>query len=165
MLIFLIGMPGAGKTTLGSALAKALGFGFVDLDEQLERAENQPIAQIFQEKGESYFRELEARELRSLPGEQNTVVATGGGTPCFYENMAWINENGLSIYLEVPLEVLVQRLQSQTHRPLLAGKTQPLIQKLHETFRARKRYYEQAAVIVAAAEMTATSLAQLVRTN
>ena len=163
MLVFMIGMPGAGKTTLGAALAQELGFSFLDLDDQIEQAEQRSIAEIFTSKGEAYFRQAEARELRRLQGLQHTVVATGGGTPCFLQNISWMNERGLTVFLDVPLELLALRLEKQTNRPLFTGRAQTLRHKLHETLSARKRYYEQAAVKVAAENLNIKELAQLVR--
>lgn len=112
---------GAGKSYLGQALAKQLGFDFVDLDDVIEKKANLSIAEVFEQHGESAFRRLEAEALRSFSASQNVVVATGGGAPCFHDNMHWMNENGITIYLHAPAELLALRLAPEkSHRPLIS---------------------------------------------
>jgi shikimate kinase len=120
--LFLIGFMGAGKTTVGKKLAAKLGFDFVDLDAVIERNEQAYIRDIISDKGESYFREREAEALRQLDLTKK-VVSTGGGTPCFHDNMAWIKANGYSVYLDVNEGVIFSRLKNakQSERPLLNG--------------------------------------------
>lgn len=165
MLVFLIGMPGAGKTTLGAETARLLQFAFTDLDAAIEAAEGQPIPAIFSSQGEGYFREVEATVLRSVPVTADRVIATGGGTPCFKENMAWMQQHGLTVYLEVPVKVLAQRLAALQHlnRPLLHGNSAELAQKLTLTFSQRKQFYGQAQLPLPAENLTAGQLAQLLR--
>ncbi|MBK0403304.1 shikimate kinase [Adhaeribacter sp. BT258] len=151
MHIYLIGMPGAGKTTLGRNLAAQLGRTFLDLDEAIEEAAGKTIPQIFEEKGEAYFRELEAETLKTVSfSAEKLVVATGGGTPCFHQNMAFMHAHGLTVYLKVSPEVLAERLLASdlSARPLLKNKTKPLVMKyLRETLRERATFYEQAGII------------------
>ena len=109
--IFLIGMPGAGKTFWGKKIATALHKDFFDLD-----------LEIFRDDGEKFFREKESEVLRTFEQKQNLVLATGGGTPCFFENAEWMKKNGLTIWIDEPVSVLVQRLKTEkSQRPLIRG--------------------------------------------
>ncbi|HAI82036.1 MAG TPA: hypothetical protein DCL43_00070, partial [Chitinophagaceae bacterium] len=122
--IFLVGMPGSGKSFWGSLLAQDLGYTFVDTDSNIELLEKQAISQIFEQHGEAHFRTLEATYLRKLPQGINLLVATGGGTPCFHDNMSLMLSKGLVIWLDVPVNTLVNRLIfEKTKRPMLAQKT------------------------------------------
>ncbi len=143
---------GSGKTKIGRKLAEALAFSFVDLDDRIEEESGRSISEIFRQEGESRFRELEQRALQATHSLQQTIIATGGGTPCFFDNLSWMNRHGLTFYLEVAPEILAQRLQSQTHhRPLLAGKTsEDLIHFIQQKLEARLPYYRQAHITVEA---------------
>src|SRR5215217_5818033 len=101
--IFLIGMPGAGKTTVGRKLASTLNRPFLDLDEYMESKEGMPVRELFATRGEEYFRLAEAQALREVV-EQATagIIATGGGAPCFHGSMAFMNQVGTTIYLKMP---------------------------------------------------------------
>ena len=123
MKIFLIGLPGSGKTTLGKALAAHLASSFVDLDSEVEQAEGQSIQSLFSKKGEDYFRKCEAAALaRCCQATGNFVMATGGGTPCFHDNLKTMNQAGLTIFLDVPSREIAERLKrtNLAERPLLA---------------------------------------------
>lgn len=137
---------GSGKSYLGQKLAKELGWSFCDLDNEVEDKEQCSISQIFRTKGANYFRELERDCLIETNTKSNTVIALGGGTPCFYDNMKWIANNGYSVFLDVSVEVLMQRLLKETEkRPLLEGKSeQELKQFISEKLEERRLYYSQA---------------------
>ncbi len=120
MKIFLIGLAGSGKTTLGKQLASELDLPFADLDWEIETKENKSVREIFTQQGEDHFRRVESELLREWAGSQKDfVMATGGGAPCFFEGMKVINDSGLSIFLDVPLDVINNRLMEATDRPLL----------------------------------------------
>jgi len=120
--IFLLGFMGSGKTYLGERLAVQLGRPFVDLDRLIEAGEGKTVPDIFAEKGEAAFRDLERQYLHSLENQAPAVVATGGGTPCFFDNMDWMNAHGTTVFLETPVETLYKRLRHErASRPLLAG--------------------------------------------
>ncbi len=147
--IYLVGMPGSGKTATGKRLAKATGFAFADLDARIAEHERMPVAEIFAQHGEEYFRQLESGKLRQTDGWQRHIIATGGGTPCFLDNMAWMNRHGLTLFLEVPLAELVRRLtanaQAQQKRPLFAGKSvDELTESLSLMLQTRLLFYETA---------------------
>ena len=118
--IFLIGMPGSGKSTIGKKLASQLNYSFLDFDAELERTEGATIKAIFELKGEAYFRQVEAQVLSKVSDQKkNIVIATGGGTPCYYNGLNLMNLTGISVFIDVSPKVLIERLESDVVRPLL----------------------------------------------
>lgn len=124
MRIIVVGYMASGKTTFGEALASKLGTTFVDLDRYIEEKTGKSISGIFEEKGEDGFRELEKNMLReAIEANPDMVLACGGGTPCFFDNMQYLNDNGVTVFLETSIPVLISRLVEENgKRPLLAGK-------------------------------------------
>lgn len=149
MRIFLIGFMASGKSYLGRELARLAGFPFLDLDELIVQRSGLSITDWFAQHGEEAFRQYEAEQLRSVDAFPDLILACGGGTPCFHQNIAWMNEHGLTVFLEVPTELLWQRLAAAGNsRPLLAGLDQgDLEQYINERLSLRLPYYKQAAVI------------------
>jgi shikimate kinase len=147
--IFLVGYMGSGKTTIGKNLARRLHWQFIDLDLFIENRYRKKIGEIFAEKGESEFRELERKALQEIGQFENVVVSTGGGTPCFFDNMEWMNRLGYTIYLQVPVDDLVKRLENCKHnRPLVKDKNwEEIKQFVAENLNKREEYYNQAAFI------------------
>jgi shikimate kinase len=150
MKIFLIGLSGSGKTTLGKPLAEELHLPFVDMDWEIEKRENKSIREIFSQQGEDHFRQIEAEVLREwASSQQDFVMGTGGGAPCFYNGMNIINQSGLSIFLDVPIEELKIRLAAATDRPLLnTGDELEKENKLRLLREARLPIYNQAHIII-----------------
>lgn len=152
--IFLIGYMGAGKTTLGRALAAVLGIQFIDLDCYTEERFRKTISQIFAEKGEEEFRNIERRMLHEVGEFEDVIISTGGGTPCFFDNVEYMNAQGTTVFLDVPVERLFIRLSIARHkRPLIRekndeelrafiaeqlGKRMPHYSKAQHTFMADK---------------------------
>ncbi len=146
MHVFLLGIMGSGKSYWGARLAAHLERPFIDLDRRIETAEQQTIAEIFARQGEMGFRALEQEHLHALADLPPSIIALGGGTPCFFDNMGWINRHGQSIFLQVPLETLIQRLQRKiSRRPLLAQlPVEDWPAFLEDLQRQRVPFYEQA---------------------
>ena len=119
MIIYLVGMPGSGKSTVGRELAGRLGIPFVDLDAEIEREQGRPIARIFAEEGEAHFRALEAEALTKAAKQDPAVVACGGGVVLEPANRIALRATGTAVYLSVPLGVLRERVQPAADRPLI----------------------------------------------
>ena len=148
MRIYLIGFMGAGKTRLGKELAQLMGFSFIDLDQLIVEQQGQSISRIFETKGEAYFRALEKETLLKTSLYKDTIISTGGGTPCFYDNMNWINTAGTSIFLDVDHKILCERLWRGRHkRPLIKKLSQAELNAfVEEKMLARLAFYTQAHV-------------------
>lgn len=147
--LFLIGFMGSGKSYSGKRLAEKLNIPFLDLDEVIESRAGFSVQEIFEQFGEAHFRELERATLRSMFHEPKGVISCGGGTPCFFDNMEWINEHGVSIYLKTSTSIILERLLPQmAHRPLLKNFSEPeLLQFIEQKVEEREKYYLQAQVI------------------
>ena len=147
--IFLIGYMGAGKTTLGKAFARAMGLTFVDLDWYIEERYHKTVRQIFEERGEDGFRELEKRMLHETGEFENVVISVGGGTPCFFDNMDYMNSVGETVFLDVDVKVLFRRLKvAKQQRPLLANKTdEELMAFIVEALQKRLPFYSRAKYV------------------
>jgi shikimate kinase len=143
--IYLIGMMGSGKTTVGKGLATALGYRYFDTDQLIEGATQQSIAQIFAESGEGIFRELETRTVESLTPMLRCVVATGGGIVLKPENWGHLR-NGVIVWLDVPLDLLHNRLAADSTRPLLQG--EDLQERLRALDAERRSLYAQADIAI-----------------
>ncbi len=151
MKIFLIGFMGSGKSVVGSELARLLGYSFIDLDRYIEEKLQTSVQSLFEQQGEEHFRRVEHEillEVVDIKGD--TVIATGGGTPCFYNGIEQMNGMGLTIYLRVsPQELLLRLSISEHQRPLLKGKNpQEMKQYIEELLENRTECYEQAKIAV-----------------
>jgi len=162
MLIYLVGMPSSGKSTLGKQLASALGFDFIDLDAEIVKREQQTISEIFAKKGESYFRKVEKEILENTLPQKPTIIATGGGTPCFFENMKFLNKHGISVFIEQPLTILSQRITRTNERPLWNKKgVQQIEKELEISYKKRLPFYQQANICFETAMTFETLLAKI----
>ena len=144
--IILIGYMGAGKTTVGKALAAELGLRFYDLDWYIESRMRKTVAQLFAELGEEGFRRIERNMLHEVAEFEGVLISCGGGTPCFYDNMQYINQQGLTLYLKASPEVLYKHLKmGKSVRPLLLNKTPEEVQRfISEQLKAREQFYTRA---------------------
>lgn len=165
MRIFLLGYMGSGKTTLGKGLAEELQLAFTDLDEAIEKKFGRDIPAIFATDGEQHFREMEHQVLEEVMEQENIVVATGGGTPCFFDNMDQMNRAGITIYLKLSADTLTERLEANPMgRPMLEGKTgHELHHLIAEKLQEREPYYLQAHYKVKAKDLKAADLAEFIR--
>ena len=166
MKVYLIGFMASGKSTIGSELAKELNYEFIDLNAYIENKQGMSIKQIFERKGEAHFRVLEnaaLREVASIKGD--IIIASGGGTSCFYNSIDYMNKTGVTIYLKVEIAELVARLiESKTDRPLLWGKTkQELNDYILRVLDERKKYYEKAKITVESANVDIQNLAHTIK--
>lgn len=145
--IILIGYMGAGKTTVGKALAKDMGLQFYDLDWYIEARMHKTVPQLFAERGEQGFREVERAMLHEAAEFEDTVLSCGGGTPCFFDNIDYMNSRGPVVYLKATPEVLHRHLlMGKTERPLIKGKApEELNAFIEEQLRLREPYYSKAA--------------------
>lgn len=154
--VFLIGYMGSGKTTVGKMLAKSLALSFIDLDDFIQNKYRKTIADIFAELGEEEFRKIESRALREVSEIEDVVISTGGGAPCFFDNMKVMNNAGITLYIEVrPEELATRLLASKTVRPLIVGKSKDeLIPFISKHLSQRERYYRSAQIIYQSERMT-----------
>ncbi len=146
MRIYLIGYMGCGKSTLGRRLSQDKGLQFVDMDHYIEERNCKTVPQIFAEEGEEGFRQKERKALEELSEFTDIVIATGGGAPCFFDNMELMNQTGKTIYLNIEPTILADRLlKSKTERPLIKGKSrEELIAFIDETLQNRNEFYIKA---------------------
>ena len=144
--IILIGYMGAGKTTVGRALSKELGIIFYDLDWYIESRMRKSVSQIFAERGEEGFRKIEYNMLHEVAEFENVIISCGGGTPCFFDNMDYLNQQGQVVYLKADPEVLYKHLlMAKVERPLLKNKTpEELITFIREQLEKREPFYSKA---------------------
>lgn len=150
MLIFLVGFMGSGKTTTGKRLARKLGYEFIDTDELFELNHQIKVADFFESQGEAAFRKAEHQMLLSMDANKNAVIATGGGMPCFYENMELMNAMGIAVYLRLSPLSLANRLESaREERPLVKNYTgDALIQYIENLLAIREPYYLKAKCVI-----------------
>ena len=144
--IILIGYMGAGKTTIGRALAKELGLSFYDLDWYIENRRHKKVAQIFAEQGEEGFRQIEHNMLHEVAEFEDIILSCGGGTPCFFDNIDYMNSQAQVVYLRCEPEVLHRHLlMGKVERPLLKGKSpDELIGFIRGQLATREPYYNKA---------------------
>ena len=144
--IFLIGYMGAGKTTLGKAFARVMGLTFIDLDWYIEERFHKTIRELFTARGENAFRDLERRMLHEVGEFEDVVISVGGGTPCFFDNVEYMNSVGETVFLDVDIRVLFRRLKiAKQQRPLLDGKSdEELMLFIQEALQKRLPYYIRA---------------------
>ncbi|RFM28829.1 shikimate kinase [Deminuibacter soli] len=165
MKLFLIGMMGTGKSHWTKYLSKKTKLAGYDLDYLIEMNEEKTIAEIFAEDGEDYFRKTEAKLLRWFGEKKAYILATGGGTPCFLDNMTWMNKQGITIWIDEPVETLVERaVQQKEHRPAIQGLTNEEIHALFEKRIAeRKVFYSQATHHLKGADISEKAFQQIIR--
>jgi shikimate kinase len=166
-IVYIIGFMGSGKTTTGKRLASMLGWSFIDLDKKIEEHTGKKIPELFSRYGEEYFRNLESEVLRKLEFQKNTVISTGGGTPCHGENMDFMLETGLTLYLKLTPEQLKSRLsESKGERPLLKDIENGDLQSFIENrLTLREKYYCQAEIHIDGFDMDYAILHSKVKKN
>lgn len=163
--VFLIGYMGSGKSTVGKKLASKMQYSFLDLDNFIEEKYSRKISDIFIEDGEETFRIFERKALLEVIKIENVVISLGGGTPCFYDNMSIIQENGISVYLKMTAAALLQRLQNaKVQRPLLKGMGEnELMEFIQQQLGERERFYLRTHLIFNALNADADMLLAQIR--
>ena len=149
-VIYLIGFSTSGKSTLGKIIAEKLNFHFIDLDEAISQQQGKSINQLFDEFGEEGFRKIEQQLLVNTIFLTETVIACGGGTPCYSDNMDFLLRNGKTIYLDVDEAILLERMLNNTaERPLFKGKSkEEIASNINTLLNARKEFYERANITI-----------------
>ena len=162
MKIFLIGFMGSGKSTIGRRLTELLGFDYVDTDRFIEMQHDTTVSQIFEQQGEAAFRKIERDVLQELQQHNFAVISTGGGMPCYGDNMDIMLASGKVVYLKTSPQTLTRRLlRSRTERPLIKGKTEKELQQyIFEKLTERELFYNRAHIIVQTENFSMETLLQ-----
>lgn len=157
---------GSGKSHWGRIWAAEYKLGFIDLDAVIEIEEGKPVVDIFESKGEDYFRTIEAKKLREVAELKNTIIACGGGAPCFNDNMQWMNDNGLSVYITATADEILRRLiKGQAERPLIKKLNHAeLLFFIQQKLKEREPFYTQANIILQSADITELTFAEKILT-
>lgn len=166
-ILYIIGFMGSGKTTAGKKVASSLGWAFIDLDKRIEEHTGIRIPDIFTEFGEDHFRIVEAEVLRSVSSDVHTVISTGGGTPCYGNNMEFMLETGLTIYLKMTPRQLAGRLSSsKDDRPLIRNLSgENLLRFIEEKLALREIWYDKSAIIAEGSDLDVAALISRVKSH
>jgi len=167
MKLFFIGFMGCGKTTWGRKLAAHLGYEFMDLDHILEAKAGMSIAEYFSTHGEDAFRKLESSILKETDYPENAVISTGGGLPCFFDNMEWMNAHGQTIYIQLSPKTLGDRLEhAKTPRPVLQGKKgEELVAFIADKLAERESFYNQATYTISGIDLSVEKIAEVIKAS
>lgn len=160
--IVLTGFMGSGKTSVGKITAANLGYDFIDIDSYIEEKHNKKISEIFKEKGEDYFRNIETDAVNELAGRENTVIATGGGTVIKKENIKALRKNGVIIFLYCDASVVMKRVGKDESRPLLKDKTERDIENM---INHRREFYQNNDYEIDVSAITPIEVAKKVVVN
>lgn len=165
MIIFLIGYMGSGKSTVGYELAKLINYDFTDMDTLIEQQNNCSIVEIFENKGEEKFREIEHNTLKGLLTKNNIVISTGGGTPCFFNNLELMQNAGVTIYIKMSVDKLAERLSNaRQKRPLIKDMSETDLHSfIQSNLEKREPYYLQAQYKVKAGNLNVNELATFIK--
>ncbi|GGI28849.1 shikimate kinase [Pedobacter mendelii] len=164
MIIFLIGYMGCGKSTKAKQLAHRLDCPVVDLDSEIVNKSGKTIAEFFDAFGENGFRNYESEMLKTYNYPENCVVATGGGLPCFFDNMEWMNEKGVTIYLQMDAPQLVSRLHNRQKRPLIKDlDDEQLLEFIRVKLEERNPFYTKAKIIINAFDLDVEKLVEVLK--
>lgn len=163
--VFLIGMMGSGKSYWAEKLKKKLKLAAYDLDNLVEMIEERTIAEIFEQSGEEYFRKEEAKMLRLFKEKKQFILSCGGGTPCYGDNIQWMNKNGITIWIDEPVDVLTQRLlPEKEHRPLIRNQDPSSLNDFLSTrLKERSAYYSQAQYTLSGIQITESNFIKIIK--
>jgi shikimate kinase len=165
MRIYLVGYMGSGKTKTAEALSKIFNFKIADTDKLVVEKTGRTISSVFEIEGQEFFRDIEKDVLRNTIKQENIIVATGGGTPCFFDNMEWMNAHGITVYLEANPGLLFHRLAtSRAGRPLIESLNDiELMEQITGHLAVRIPVYRKAMITVNAADLNAKALAEKIK--
>ena len=164
MKIFLVGYMGCGKSTKAKQLAHRLDYPVIDLDTEIVNKSGKTIAEFFEAFGEKGFRDYESEMLKTYNYPENCVVATGGGLPCFFDNMDWMNAHGETIYLEMEPAQLVSRLHNRQKRPLIKDMDdEQLLEFIKVKLEERNPFYRKSKIIINAFDLDAEKLEEAIK--
>ncbi len=165
MRIYLIGFMGSGKSTVGRKLAREFDCQFLDLDDAFEEKYHIRVADFFEKYDEHAFREIESKLIKETPTAEDLVISTGGGTPCFHDNLSWMKDSGLIVYLQMSVPALVNRLSNAKRiRPLIKNMNpEELKEFIGLKLKEREVFYKQAQVIVNGENCNVKMLAQSIK--
>jgi shikimate kinase len=163
--VYIIGFMGSGKTTAGKKLAAVLGWPFFDLDKKIEEIAGKSIPEIFSQDGENYFRAIESETLKTIEYETDAVVSTGGGTPCYSDNMDFMLKTGLTVYLKLnPLQLLSRLSGSKGERPLIKNMgREELLSFIEEKLHFRESWYNRAEIIIEGIDIDIKGLSSIIK--
>ena len=166
-IIYIIGFMGSGKTTAGKKLASLLGWTFIDLDKKIEEHTGKTIPEIFSQNGEDYFRNIEKHLLRNFKSSKNILISTGGGTPCYSDNMDFMLETGLTLYLKLtPAELKSRLSESKGERPLIKDLEKTKLQSfIEEKLADREKWYDRSDITVEGIDLDINMLLSLVKSK
>ncbi|MEO6490204.1 MAG: shikimate kinase [Ferruginibacter sp.] len=164
MRIFLLGFMGSGKSRWGKIWADELHIDFCDIDALIEKKEQLSVVDIFEKKGEDHFRIIEASILREQTGKEDIIIACGGGSPCFYNNIQWMNEQGTTVYLQAKPDFLLKNIMDEKEkRPMVKNLNEAeLIFFIEQKLKEREPFYSQASLRVNAEELDVNSLSSII---
>ena len=167
MRIFLIGYMGSGKSKVAEALGKILELPVIHTDKLVEEKEGKSFSEIFESSGQEYFRDLEKEALHSTIIQSDVIVSTGGGLPCYFDNMEWMNQNGITVYLEANPGLLFHRLSNaKAGRPLIENLNDvDLMEQISGHLAVRSPYYKKAQIKINAASVNVKELAEMITNN
>lgn len=166
--IFIIGFMGSGKTTLGKKLSRLANVPFIDLDQRIVEISGMPISDYFELHGESSFRDLEEKTLKSISPDTSAFISTGGGAPCFSDNIDWMNRHGLTVYLDLDAKVILSRLiaSDRSTRPLLSNMDdKQLLSYIQDKLAERSSFYKKAKVRINPMKLSPKNILELLVTE
>jgi len=166
-IVYIIGFMGSGKSTAGKKLASLLDWSFTDLDKKIEEHTGKTIPEIFSQNGEDFFRSIETQLLRKFKSSTNTIISTGGGTPCYSDNMDFMLETGLTLYLKLtPAELKSRLSESKGERPLIKNlDKEKLLSFINEKLAVREKCYERSDIIIEGIDFDINLLLSLIKSK
>lgn len=166
-IVYIIGFMGSGKSTAGKKLASLFKWSYIDLDKRIEDHTGKSIPEIFAQHGEEYFRLVESELLKRIVSGENTVVSTGGGSPCYSDNMDYMLKTGLTVYLKMsPLQLKKRLSDSEGDRPLIKGLSEDeLLSFIREKLANREPWYNRAEIIVESKNLNINSLYRAIKST